>query len=264
MSLYETLKAAKIGAAPDVFTTLRAQIAPFAKGSNIPTEKELEDIPPLSFAANGDPLIDWNIDGTSGGVGDKTAQLFNMSTDIKPFYLNSANGVYTSTGSTSRLALIKVKADTQYTITAFCRTFRVSFFSCEPANGSTPSQFNVYDYTEYESHSKTLTSPNDAKYMAFFCYNSATEAQTYTENEIFGTVMINEGSTAVAYEPYGYKIPVTCGGETKTIYLDEPLGSTDSISMTDTGISIPTADGSNTLSIGTTVQPSSVYIKYKE
>lgn len=34
MSLYEILKAAKIGAAPDVLTKLRAQIAPFAKNSS--------------------------------------------------------------------------------------------------------------------------------------------------------------------------------------------------------------------------------------
>ena len=32
--------------------------------------------------------------------------------------------------------------------------------------------------------------------------------------------------------------------------------------MSDTEVSIPTINGSNTLSIGTTVQPSNMYIKY--
>lgn len=32
--------------------------------------------------------------------------------------------------------------------------------------------------------------------------------------------------------------------------------------MNDTGLSIPTTNGSNTLSVGTTVQPSKMYIKY--
>lgn len=49
---------------------------------------------------------------------------------------------------------------------------------------------------------------------------------------------------------------------TTNIYLDEPLEESESISMSDTGVSIPTINGSNTLSIGTTVQPSNMYIKY--
>lgn len=52
------------------------------------------------------------------------------------------------------------------------------------------------------------------------------------------------------------------GGTTTNIYLDEPLEESESISMSDTGVSIPTINGSNTLSIGTTVQPSNMYIKY--
>ena len=73
MSLYDILKSAKIGAAPDMLTKLRAQIAPFAKGGY--TEKELEAVPPLSFIANGQSLLDWSIDGASGGVGDRTDNL---------------------------------------------------------------------------------------------------------------------------------------------------------------------------------------------
>ena len=52
------------------------------------------------------------------------------------------------------------------------------------------------------------------------------------------------------------------GGTTTNIYLDEPLEESESISMSDTGVSIPTINGSNTLSIGTAVQPSKVFIKY--
>ena len=59
MSLYDILKSAKIGAAPDMLTKLRAQIAPFAKGGY--TEKELEAVPPLSFIANGQSLLDCRV-----------------------------------------------------------------------------------------------------------------------------------------------------------------------------------------------------------
>lgn len=34
-------------------------------------------------------------------------------------------------------------------------------------------------------------------------------------------VMLNAGSTALPYEPFGYKIPITCAGQTTPVYLGE-------------------------------------------
>ena len=63
------------------------------------------------------------------------------------------------------------------------------------------------------------------------------------------------------YVPYGYKIPITCGGETTNIYIgDTPLGTGQTVTGSETGVAIPTVDGQNTLSVGTTVQPSKVVI----
>ena len=59
------------------------------------------------------------------------------------------------------------------------------------------------------------------------------------------------------YEPYHEPI-------TTNIYLDEPLTEGESISMSDTGIAIPTINGTNILTVDTQVQPEKVYIKYKE
>ena len=36
-------------------------------------------------------------------------------------------------------------------------------------------------------------------------------------------MMLNTGSTALPYEPYGHKIPITLAGQTQNIYLDEPM-----------------------------------------
>ena len=75
--------------------------------------------------------------------------------------------------------------------------------------------------------------------------------------------MLWEGSSNVSvYEPYGCKIPIVCGGATTNIYLNEPLGENESISMNDTGLSIPTINGTNILTVDTEVQPSKMYIKY--
>lgn len=53
----------------------------------------------------------------------------------------------------------------------------------------------------------------------------------------------------------------------QTAVVNEPLMKigvyADSISMEQTGIEIPTINGSNTLDVLTTVKPSEVYIKYK-
>lgn len=53
---------------------------------------------------------------------------------------------------------------------------------------------------------------------------SATESKPYATDEVI-SIMINEGSTALPYEPYGYKIPISSGQQTTNIYL----GSTQTV-----------------------------------
>ena len=48
---------------------------------------------------------------------------------------------------------------------------------------------------------------------------------------------------------------------TTNIYLDEPIGANESKSLSDTNVNIPTINGTNILSIGTTIQPSNVYVQ---
>ena len=59
------------------------------------------------------------------------------------------------------------------------------------------------------------------------------------------------------YEPY---IEPT----TTNIYLDEPIGANESISLSDTNTNIPTIRGTNILTVDTTVQPSNVYVKARK
>ena len=65
---------------------------------------------------------------------------------------------------------------------------------------------------------------------------------------------IELGSQATNYEQY---IEPT----TTNIYLDEPIGANESKSLSDTNVNIPTINGTNILSIDTTVQPSNVYVQ---
>ena len=57
------------------------------KGSNAIT-----GVPPLTFVSNGENLVDYRIDGASGGVGDRTANLYNESAAVDTNYYINNNG----------------------------------------------------------------------------------------------------------------------------------------------------------------------------
>ena len=75
--------------------------------------------------------------------------------------------------------------------------------------------------------------------------------------------MLRLPDTNADFIPYGYEIPVTCGGTTTNVFIgDTPLAEDDTITKTGTGKNIPTTNGSNTLTVDTFVQPSEMSITY--
>ena len=63
LSLYEILKASKTGIAPDMWTALAGKNW---GGTDSGYEvKELTGVPPLSFRADGSPLMAWRISGNT-------------------------------------------------------------------------------------------------------------------------------------------------------------------------------------------------------
>lgn len=57
---------------------------------------------------------------------------------------------------------------------------------------------------------RTVSVPSDAKYIRLTIPKASSN-----------TTMLNAGSTALPYEPYGYKIPITCAGQTVPVYLGQ-------------------------------------------
>ena len=51
--------------------------------------------------------------------------------------------------------------------------------------------------------------------VVFICDSTS----TYTNKKV--RIMLNSGSTALPYEPFGYKIPITCAGQTTPVYLGQ-------------------------------------------
>lgn len=218
-------------------------------------QRELTGAPPLTFVSNGENLADYRIDGASGGVGDRTGNLFDKDSESVAGFIDNSGTIATVPNyPISTYDYINVLPNTYYSYKAFIvanpnesqqKTIRVSYY--------TSSKVFISRYFEIGSGltKKTITTPND-------CFYVRLSIDDNLEN-----VMLWEGSSDVSvYEPYGYKIPIVCGGTTTNIYLDEPLNEGESVSMSDTGVSIPTINGSNTLSVDTSVQPSSVYVKY--
>lgn len=104
--------------------------------------------------------------------------------------------------------------------------------------------------------------------------------QTLTISPAF----VENVTVPVPFEPYGYKVPVTVSNDTDTlttpIYLPEQIkkvgDEAEYISYADQKLhrvgaddidvtlpALPTLTGTNVLSVGTAVQPSKVYVKYK-
>lgn len=61
----------------------------------------------------------------------------------------------------------------------------------------------------------TFTTPQGARY--FRC----TVMRIQTDTESYKRTMLNLGSTAKPFEPYGYKIPISSAGQTTPVYLGE-------------------------------------------
>ena len=220
-------------------------------------DKELTGSPPLSFVSNGRNLVDYRIYGASGGVGDRTKNLFDKNHNTIPNAILDDGEIFVARETGGYLIYAPITPLQTYTF----RTngmIRLGLRSAFTVNKPALSGGYVIDSVNtHQNHGTdnefTRQAPLTANWIVI---------QIRDESALAYDNMLNVGSTALPYEPYGYKIPIVCGGTTTNIYLNEPLDEGESISMSDTGISIPTVDGTNILTVDTEVQPSKMYIKY--
>ena len=248
------------------------------KGSNAIT-----GVPPLTFVSNGENLADYRIYGASGGVGDRTANLYNESAAVDTNYYIKDNGssAIGSFGDRFLQVRLNVTPSTYYVF---------SWLNVFLGSENNSAYIRIAEYTANNQFIlRTLCDCSAQTDNAFLFYtgNNTTyidvriDSETSSRGQHLSGIMIVSGNTApTSYEPYGYKIPVVCGGTTTNIYLDEPLAKSgnnaDYIDYaaqkrhnsdgTESSVTLPeisTLAGTNTLTVGTEVQPSNVYIKYE-
>jgi hypothetical protein len=157
------------------------------------------------------------------GCGERTENLFdkeNLSMIYSGYIYTTTNQVVPSEkGSLS--IIVPVKPNSNYTISKLATTrFRVGLFTNYPVEGSIATA--IYGDREgagidYGTTLSFSTSTDTAYIMAFI----RNYDDTVTQEEMLPSVMVNEGATALPYEPYGYKLPPKVNGTEYPIYLGQ-------------------------------------------
>ena len=232
---------------------------------------EVEGVPPLTYKAIEGTLENYRIYGNTvddESVGDRTANLFDKSGSQ---YGNNLHWVpnFSLVYSDAYYGSPIMDVTGLNTITRSYTGTGANYFST-----SDLSQFvNVSNIGTVDA-GVTVNVPDGYTKYVFNIPNTIRP----------DSIMVNSGSTALPYEPYGYKVPVTVSNGTDTlttpIYLPEQIkkvgDEVEYISYSDQKMhrigaddvdvtlpALPILTGTNVLSVRTAVQPSKVYVKYK-
>lgn len=240
--------------------------------------RRVSGAPPLSFKAVAGELKDYRIYGnTVGGesVGDRTGNLFDgVLNDNTGNNINT--GLPISHNGRVSTELINTIGDTLIlTYNSDDIVFLYSVFN----DNKLIRRITAKESARLRSGDNLDVSGGNSVYICFFKY-SGNQVVDISSSDI-SNIMLNEGSSALPYEPYGYKVPVTVSNGTDSqivpIYLSEQIkkvgDEAEYIDYSDQKLhrigaddidvtlpELPTLEGTNVLTVGTQVQPSGVEI----
>lgn len=229
---------------------------------------EVEGVPPLTFPSNGNNLLNYRIDGANGGVGDLVTDTSdeNYGKYKVPVIINGKNLLQIN-ATTQTVNGVTFTINNNGTVTCNGTATNNIFFALTgnnsieniilngcPAGGSGDS----YLVRAIDTSGKVLKTDVGEGTEVFSLINARIQiriAKDYICNNLTFYPMIRLAIIQDdTYEPY-------INPTTTNIYLDEPIEVNESKSLSDTNVNIPTINGTNTLSIDTTVQPSNVYVQ---
>ena len=180
------------------------------------TETEIITILPAQIIGDGQPITSCQISGNMNqngtptpeapvdvvGCGTRTGNLFDLSTATMEFINRDGSITPTSAENpyylSDYISADNVTISVQYKETAASETFSVG----------------IYD------SSKNFIRRDDVEKNSVSYENVAYIRVNYRDKNC-QNVMINSGSTALPYEPYGYKLPLTVNGTEYPIYLGQ-------------------------------------------
>lgn len=177
--------------------------------------KVLEGVPPLTYTARGLPLINYLIEGNEEHTGTPSPQnpvmpngTGDMSSNL--FYISLPKNDYAAI--VYQWTLSGLTPNAQYTCSS---NFVQSGTTASIWFGGTSSGTNGVS----ANASKTMTANSDGEIIMYIKHSPNNAYDQIVNNTTW--VMVNAGSTALPYEPYGYKIPISSNGVTTNVYLGE-------------------------------------------
>lgn len=174
--------------------------------------EEVEGVPPINFQGIGENLLDYRIDGASGGVGERTKNLLNniLNTQTK-------NGVtFTVNENKSVTCNGKNQNENQglfVTIGDYSATNDVILSGGVSGGNLSSYILRAYTLTDNpviyydEGDGVTLPAGNDYRIQIRIAGDYTCNNLTFYPMIRFATVADN------SYEPYGYKVPVIISGK---------------------------------------------------
>lgn len=240
--------------------------------------RETNGAVPLTINGIGKDLKAWSITGNTvqngtptpenpvevQAVGDRTRNLFDKNTI-------TAGNFATVSGTV---------ANNAYYCSDFIPITATTYYFQNVVGGSYQNTVVVYDANKQGLRYAKLSGGNKVSgAIAFQSGDAYIRINCYYQTDV-DTVMVNIGSTALPYEPYGYKIPVVTSADgtepiTTPIYLPTPLYSgevmrsdgtitrSDGTTETFTAPQIPTLNGTTVIDVDTAVKPTEMHVKYK-
>lgn len=189
-------------------------------------------VPPISFTKSiGKPLISWDLLGNTQQTGTpspdniimpdfcgvRTWNLFDENSAEYGKWVSSNGSIASNApygagydikvGSASKFA-VKYHGNKPY-------SYSMAFYD---SNGNFLSR--VHKSNPSASYDAFVVPGNAVSARFQVSVNSSTETITPEKlNQI--SIMLNSGTEPLPYEPYGYKIPFTCAGQTVPVYLGQ-------------------------------------------
>ena len=223
-SFYDLLKFAKTGiASPEMTAYDKLKALAMCKGG-FPVAT-LTGIPPLTFQSDGTPLTAWSISGnmTQSGtpsssspiypseMGEKTGNLFDKS----------------QARSTSNVTVTQIEngihAEGKFYFEVPTDIESGSYYLSwtKQTESGTSAIYMTFVYTDdtvsSSVYSGSFTLEKTVKLIRVYVSTGSSVSVNITN------IMLNSGNQALPYEPYGYKIPITCGGNTYNVFTTAPL-----------------------------------------
>ena len=251
MTYYDILRARAAGAAswPEITLTGAPPLSYTAKGQPLTAytakgamtqaaeqQYTLTGVPPLSFSAKGTPLTAYSVTGNMTQAstptptqpivpeecGDRTGNLAPPLSTWETGFIDYATGAVVTTSTTAvnqekTSPMIRLPESGNYI------TFSYSGTDGFPAGAN--GAWRAVGWYDENGDFISRTSSNESSQPsiarkatgAVYCRLSM---RTYGNTD---EAMLNTGSTALNYEPYGFCIPISVSGTDYPIYLTEPL-----------------------------------------